>query len=327
MPRRHWFATTAGLSSIIALAATPAGSQSPVRPDTSFFVTTQGKDTVAIEHFVRIGNTITGQWIQHQGAVYIHDYALVLGDDGWPAQYVMTLYTSKPRHTFVASVTYGLDSSTRTIVRDSAALTDRVVTQHAYPVAALSILGEALALARARRSPGDSTTITLDRIEARGPSAPLAVKFFGADSARIGATALARVGRNGELLASREGPRDTRRVPTLAVAALTAQFLAADSTARAARVAITLPAAALQRFVGEYSLNPRVTIQVMLDGERLMFRAGQQAPTQLVPSSPTTFFVEATLGVTFEFETDGSGNATALTVIQGGARQRAPKTK
>jgi hypothetical protein len=319
---------TAGLFSAIPFVTTRADGQSPpAPPNTAFFVTTQGQDTVAIEHYVRTGNTITGQWIQHQGGVYIHDYALVLGNDGWPAQYVMTLYTSKPRHTFLLSVTYESDSTTRIIVRDSSALTERVAAQNAYPIGALSILGEALALERARGSHADSTMLCLDRAEVRGLSAPLPVKFFGVDSVRIGGSVLARVDRDGQLLALREGPRETRRVASLDVPRLVARFVIADSVARASRVAIALPPSALQRFVGDYSLNPRVTIQVALDGDKLMVHAGQQPPTRILPASPTTFFMEAALGVTVEFETDATGNVTALTLVQSGVRQRAAKTK
>jgi hypothetical protein len=328
MRRRHWIATIAGLFSGIPLVTTRADGQSPAAsPSTAFFVTTQGRDTVAIEHYVRTGNTITGQWIQHQGGVYVHDYALVLGNDGWPTQYVMTLYTTKPRHTFLLSVTYESDSTTRIIVRDSSALTERVAAQKAYPIGALSILGEALALERARRSHADSTMLCLDRAEVRGLSTPLPVKFFGVDSVQIGGSVLARVDRDGQLLALREGPRETRRVASLDVPMLVARFVTADSVARASRVAIALPPSALQRFVGEYSLSPRVTIQVALDGDNLMVHAGQQPPTRMLPASPTTFFVEAALGVTFEFETDATGNVTALTLVQSGVRQRAAKTK
>jgi hypothetical protein len=47
---------------------------------------------------------------------------------------------------------------------------------------------------------------------------------------------------------------------------------------------------------------------------------------QLLAASPTKFFIEATTALTFEFETDAAGNATALVLVQG-VRQRAPKTK
>jgi uncharacterized protein DUF3471 len=286
----------------------------------------QGKDTVAIEQYTRTGSTITGAWIQHQGGVFVHDYALVLGNDGWPTHYVMTLYTPRP-HTFLLSVTYGSDSATRIMVRDSTAVTERVVAQKAYPVGALSILGMELALARARRAHTDSSTIILDRAEVRGPSKTLSVKFFGADSVRIGAATWARVDQSGRLLAVREGPRETRRVPPLDAAKLTAGFVAADAAAKAARVEIVLSPAALQRFVGEYSVNPNVAVVVSLDGNKLMMRVGNQSAVQLLAASPTTFFLEATLGLTFEFDADAAGNVTALTLVQGGARQRAAKTK
>jgi hypothetical protein len=113
----------------------------------------------------------------------------------------------------------------------------------------------------------------------------------------------------------------------LPVAKLLAGFLTADSAARAARVAIALDPAILQRFVGEYSLNPRAVLSVTLDGDRLMIRVGQQPAARLLASTPTTFFLEATLGLTIEFESDAIGNVTALSLVQAGARQRAEKTK
>ena len=289
-------------------------------------MTLQGEDTVAIEQYIRAGNSIVGTWIQNQGGAYVHDYSLALRDDGWPAQYVMTLYTARP-HTFLLSVTYGPDSATRIVVRDSIAFTERVAAQKAFPQGALSIVGVALALEQARRTHADSTSIIVDRAEVRGPSAAVPVRFFGGDSARIGAATWARVDTRGRLLALREGPRETRRVASLPVATLLAHFVTADSAARAARVAITLPQTALQRFAGEYSLNPRVVVAVTLDGDRLMMRVGQQPPTRLLAASPTTFFTEAVAGLTFEFETDSAGNVTALTLVQGSARQRAVRTK
>jgi len=323
--RHYWKPTIAGLAATLLQFAAPLAAQT-ARPDTSRYVTTQGTDTLAIEQYVRTGNTITGAWIQHQAGLYVHDYALVLGADGWPAQYVMTLYTTRP-HTFLLSVTYGPDSATRIMVRDSIAVTERVVAQKAYPVGALSILGVALALERARRAGVDSTTLALDAAEVRGPTAPLPVKFFGDDSARISGSGVARLDRDGRLLELRQGPRDTQRVATLPVAKLVAGFGSADSAARAARVAIVLPPAALQRFVGEYALTPTVALKVTLDGDRLMLQAGQQPATQIIAASATTFFFETVLGTTLEFETDATGRVTALDVVQSGRRQRLAKTK
>ena len=323
LPR--WKAAPTLVIPVVAFLTTTLPAQTP-RADTSSFVTLQGKDTIAIEQYVRSGNVITGAWIQNQGGVYVHDYSLVLRDDGWPAQYVMTLYTSRP-HTFLLSVTYGSDSATRIIVRDSVAVTERVVAQKAFPQGALSIAGLALGLERVRRTAVDSASIALDRAEIRGVSPRLPVRFFDSDSARIGAATWARIDRDGRLLALRQGPRDTRRVSSLPVAKVLAGFVRADSAARAERVVITVPPATLQHFVGEYTLNPRVVLTITLDGDRLMMHTGQQPAARLLAASPSTFFLEAAVGLTFEFESDASGTVTALTLVQGGARQRAVKTK
>lgn len=325
MRARGWLT----IRTFFAVAAIPlaahAGAQAP---DTTCFVTMQGKDTVSIEQHVRVGNTITGAWIQNQGGVYVHDYVMVLGKDGWPLHYVMTLYTSRP-HTFLMSVTYGPDSATRIMVRDSVAVTERVVAHKAYTSAALSILGMELALARARASHTDSSSIAIDFAERRGPPQTFPVKFFGGDSVRVGAAIEARVDKGGRLLALRTGPQETRRVPSLDAAKLTAGFIAADAAARAARLAaaISLSPAALQRLVGEYALGPTATAAVTFDGSKLMMRIGAQPAIQLLPASATKFFVESTAALTFEFETDAAGNVTALTAVQGDRRQRAPKVK
>jgi hypothetical protein len=305
------------------LVATRLAAQSP---DTTSFITMQGTDTIAVEQYVRTGNAIAGVWLQNQGGVYWHDYALVLGTDGWPAQYVMTLYTSRP-HTFLLSVTYGADSATRIMVRDAVAATERVATPKGFPVGALSILSLDLALPRARQEHRDSTTILLDRAEVRGPSPPIPVKFFAGDSVRIGPGTMARIDRDGRLLALQQGPRETRRVGSFDLARLGRGFIRADSIARASRVAVALPPAALDQFTGEYSLNPSATIVVSRVGDKLMMHVGLQPPTELLASSPTTFFMEASTAVTFEFETDASGAVTGLALVQNGSRQRAAKTK
>ena len=64
-----------------------------------------------------------------------------------------------------------------------------------------------------------------------------------------------------------------------------------------------------------------------LDDDKLMLHIGQQPPTRLLPLSPATFFVEDALGLTFEFESDASGNVIALTAVRGAARKRTAKTK
>jgi hypothetical protein len=126
------------------------------------------------------------------------------------------------------------------------------------------------------------------------------------------------------LLALHVGPQETQRVPRLNVAKVAAGFVAAEATAAAARVEITLPLAALQRFVGEYALTPTANLAVTLQGSALMARAGNQPALQLFAQSPTTFFLKAA-PITVEFDTDAAGNVTGLTLVQGSVRQQAVK--
>ena len=306
------------LAAMLLLSAARLPAQSR---DTTWFVTTVGKDTVAVEQYSRIGNTIAGVWIQNQGGALVHDYALVLRDDGWPAQYVMTLYLPRG-HTYLMSVTYGSDSATRIVVRDSNSVTTRMVARQSYPVGALSVVGIELALARARRAHTDSSTIILDR--GQGPPQSLPVKFFGTDSVSVGEVMHGRIDRDGRLLALHVGPQETQRVPRVNVAKATAGFVAAEAAAAAARVEITLTPAALQRFVGEYVLAPTASAFVTLEGTHLMMRVGNQPAIQLFAQSPTTFFVKVA-PTTLEFDTDASGNVSGVTFVQVGARQRAVK--
>ncbi len=70
-----------------------------------------------------------------------------------------------------------------------------------------------------------------------------------------------------------------------------------------------------------HPLTPAFVVTIRREGDRLLAQATRQPPFEIAPESPTRFFlrgVEAEL----EFELDASGRATALTLVQGGARQR-----
>jgi pimeloyl-ACP methyl ester carboxylesterase len=86
------------------------------------------------------------------------------------------------------------------------------------------------------------------------------------------------------------------------------------------------PRAELQRFVGEYPLAPTFVITITRDGDKLMLQATGQPALPLTAESATTFSI-GMVSAKIEFETDAAGNVTALTLVQNGARQRAPKAK
>ena len=312
--------------SLLALA--PAQGQGPT---SASFVTIEGKDTISIEQYSRVGNTITGTWVAHQSGTQVHDYVLTLGPDGMPARYEMRLTVlSPPTPAPLKSVTvvYGPDSATSVMVGDST-LTRRAPMRAAYPWLGRSVMALELALARLRAAHEDSTAIL-----ANPPAAPtfvarpIPVQFFSPDSVRVAGVAWARLDPDGRLLSLRSGPSLTRRVPSFDVAKVVAGFaaadgqrLAAEAAAAAARVEVHPPAAALQRLVGVYSRDGGVTMTVALQDDTLRIQLAGQPALPIYALSPTSFFLKV-VDATGDFELDAGGQATALIIAQHGGQQR-----
>jgi pimeloyl-ACP methyl ester carboxylesterase len=82
----------------------------------------------------------------------------------------------------------------------------------------------------------------------------------------------------------------------------------------------------VQRFVGEYRIAPSVTISISRAGNKLFFQLPAQPKLQLFAESPTVFSLRV-VDATVEFETDSAGAVAALTLVQNGLRQRAPKSR
>jgi CubicO group peptidase (beta-lactamase class C family) len=89
--------------------------------------------------------------------------------------------------------------------------------------------------------------------------------------------------------------------------------------------AVTLDSATLQRHVGRYALTPAISIDVMREGAGLVVRLTGQAPLRIYPTAAGRFFLKAVdAQLEFELPADGA-SATAVTLLQGGARQRAAR--
>jgi pimeloyl-ACP methyl ester carboxylesterase len=80
----------------------------------------------------------------------------------------------------------------------------------------------------------------------------------------------------------------------------------------------------LARFVGEYRIAQTV-ITIARDGNNLFLQLPGQPRLQLFSESPTVFSLRV-VAATIEFETDPAGAVTALTLVQNGLRQRAPRS-
>jgi hypothetical protein len=100
--------------------------------------------------------------------------------------------------------------------------------------------------------------------------------------------------------------------------------LVSQAIRRVLSVASTHPE--LERFVGTYPLSSDFVITISRDADRLVAQATGQPALAMVAASPTTFAI-ADVAATIEFEVDAAGRATALVLVQGGKRQRAPRRR
>lgn len=84
----------------------------------------------------------------------------------------------------------------------------------------------------------------------------------------------------------------------------------------AARNEITLPASALEKFVGTYQLRPGFDMVIKLEGEQLVLQPTGQGPDRLYAESADSFFSKV-VDATIQFHRNAQGAVTHLTLNQG----------
>jgi hypothetical protein len=298
------------------------------------FVTTVGKDTFCLEQYTRNGDVVSGTWVVfHPPGVFVHDYHVTLGPGGVPLRYTMKYSTpGAPKPDFDSVIVeYGRDTAFYTIVLRDSVMTPRVPAREAFPTLGQSWVGLELGLMRLRRMGVDSGVIVTN-----APSQPslgatrLPVKFLGKDSVII-AKNRAKIAEDGSLLGMTAGSLTIRRVSSLDMPALTKSFVdafapraAALAAAAASRVEIPVPAATLDKLVGEYALNATNSITVTREGERLVASIPNGGRLELLAQTQTQFFVRKP-DLVFVFDVDANGVATAVTLVQGEGKQRLTK--
>ena len=300
------------------------------------FIIVQGKDTVSFEQFTRAGNTVTGVWIANNGQVQVHDYILTLDSAGQPLRYEMAVsFPDGAGHLPPTEAKYllefGADSLTLTTGRANPVTRHLAMKSGTYPAVGFSILDRELRLTRLRAARADSGDFAFTQISGGGaaPVQVVAARFVGADSAIVGATRF-KVDQAGQLLGWRlASGGEARRVAPIDVKRYEAALVTADSVAEAAGRArlVTVPVAVMDRLVGDYVLNPNITLTIARDGDKLTLRNGTRPATDLLPHSMTLFSIgRAVSGQMLEFEVDSTGTATGLFVLApGGLKQRLPK--
>lgn len=121
------------------------------------------------------------------------------------------------------------------------------------------------------------------------------------------------------------GLRVRQRVgPDEPVSPRTAESVAEATATPTARV--TVPAAVLDSYAGEYQLTPALVLTVRREGDVLKTQATGQRVITLVPQTETRFAAQE-IRATVEFERGADGAVTRLVLSQGGQTAPAPKIR
>jgi CubicO group peptidase (beta-lactamase class C family) len=87
------------------------------------------------------------------------------------------------------------------------------------------------------------------------------------------------------------------------------------------RTAISLPASALAKYVGQYEMAPGIVLTVSANGEQLMAQLTGQGPNAIFPESERRFFLKV-VDAQLEFFVDASGTVTHLVLYQNGREMK-----
>ena len=88
------------------------------------------------------------------------------------------------------------------------------------------------------------------------------------------------------------------------------------------RMAITVPAAILKRYIGVYELAPGIDVAMTLDGDQLMTQVTGQPKFPLFAETETRFFLKV-VDAQVDFVRVSSGSVTHIILHQGGVDQKA----
>ena len=94
------------------------------------------------------------------------------------------------------------------------------------------------------------------------------------------------------------------------------------------RVEVAIDGRLLDGYLGQYQLRPdfMFTVKRGTNDQQLIVQASgpNQGPVTVFPEGPKEFFAK-TIDAAIRFETDASGKATALVLLQNGQTMRAPR--
>lgn len=123
---------------------------------------------------------------------------------------------------------------------------------------------------------------------------------------RVGVATLAGISLTLTALAAQVSPPNIRTVETATQGGAASND---GEKKHGERVAIKLPVATLDRYVGSYKLDAQTFIDVTREQEALMARVTSQPPFEIFPESETRFFWKV-VDAKITFAADGTGGAT-----------------
>jgi hypothetical protein len=325
-------AMTPSVSIVVSVAcmlatavASPAVAQ---QRTTAAFVTTVAADTISVEQYGRIGNTIRGVWASKSastGAQFYY-YEIVLGANDRPTTFAVLVRPAGATTTSAElpslEIQYGKDTAVFSMKGD-ASMSKRVAMSDAYPRLGTSVVGIELALRRVRATGVDASSIVVN--SPLGPSfepIKLPVLFVRRDSVRLTRDLVARLDTSGALVDLHDGNRETRRVASLDMNAIVDEWTSSGSNEKPG---IQMSLNELQRFVGHYSLASGVQVSIERAGSALTLRS-PDGSLELVAQTAKSFKVAGESGYV-EFEMNAAGDVSALVLINGSTRQRASRVK
>lgn len=222
---------------VLAGFASIAASQLNAQATSGSFITTLGKDTVAVEQFTRTGNLLTGDYVTRDGGTVINHYVLRFDVNNAPSRLDLTQQRADgspiPNGPKSVTMTVG-DTETVIVIQKDPVITRKFAVRKPFPLLGTSTGMFEIAFRFLRSIGKDSVSFAGLPLNAPELPNPIQVTFFGTDSARLWSAngpLVLRVNKAGEIQGLSGQATDTklevRRVPSLDLKKVIAGFAGA----------------------------------------------------------------------------------------------------
>jgi len=220
------------IACFVFLAASPLTAQTT----SGAFITILGRDTVAVEQFVRTGNVLTGDYVTRQGSLVVNHYVLRFDVNNAPSRLDLTQQRADgspiPNGPKAVTLTIG-DKESVIIIEKDPVVTRKFAVSKPFPLLGTSLGMFEVAFRFIRTVDADSISFAGLPLNAPELPSPIQVKFLGADSARMWTSSgplYLTVNKAGEIQSLSGRDTDTkievRRAPSIDLKKLIAGFAA-----------------------------------------------------------------------------------------------------